>query len=163
MSPDKVNVIAWEASDKITLTLCADSDSWQWALTRPGWKHEKLLTRSLQQYVQTLTADGALWVDQGNSMWRLWQDQGDNTCGFCQLTMGCGKTRATVCRASDKITVTTLTTNCEFWQGCAITHVASAKQPIVRMSHTWLHPDVHKHSCYHSESTLLVHQYQVVR
>ena len=42
---DKTRAIAWEASNKITATIHADSDRWQWALTRPGRQHVEPLTR----------------------------------------------------------------------------------------------------------------------
>jgi hypothetical protein len=28
--------MVWEASDRIMVTICADSDSWEWAVTSPG-------------------------------------------------------------------------------------------------------------------------------
>jgi hypothetical protein len=76
---DMTRVVGWEKSCKITATVRADSDNWQWALTRPGGQHEKPLTRSWQLYVQTLTADNELWQDEGDSMWSLWEHHGNYT------------------------------------------------------------------------------------
>jgi len=67
--------------------------------------------------------------------------------------MGSDMTWATVNRASDKITATTLTSNREFWQDIAIAQVASTKWHIVQIKHTWLHHVVYKHSDSHPEST----------
>ena len=74
------------------------------------------------------------------------------------LTMSSDKTSTTACRALGNITATTLTTNCEFRQDGAIEQVASTKQSIVQIWHTWLHHVVHKHSRYHPKSAYLVLQ-----
>jgi len=79
VGPDKTRITTWEASNKIMASICADSDNWQCALTRPGQWHEKPLTRSWWLYVQTLTAENGLLHVQGNSMWSLWQDHGHYT------------------------------------------------------------------------------------
>jgi hypothetical protein len=63
------NTFCWWASDKIMVTIYADSDNWRWALTRPGLKYENPLTRSRQLYIWTLTADNGLSQDPGDSMW----------------------------------------------------------------------------------------------
>jgi len=45
---NKTRAIEREASDKIRAAICVDSDSWQWALTRPGRQHAEPWTRSWQ-------------------------------------------------------------------------------------------------------------------
>jgi len=130
---DKTREIAWEASDRITESICTDSDDWRWALTRPSWYNDQPLTTAWWRSVRTLKTDAGLWQDARDSTRSLWQDHGNYTCRLWQLTMGSDKTRATACGASDKITATTLTTDHEFWPDSSIAQVASAKWSIVQI------------------------------
>jgi len=63
----------------------------------------------------------------------LWQRQGNYICTFWQLIVGCDKAMEMIHGASDKITATTVTAGCEFWQECVIAIEVSAKQPIVQI------------------------------
>jgi len=70
-------------------------------------------------YMRTLTADGWLWQDQGDSLRSLWQDHGDYTCGLWQLMVGFDKARAIEGEVSGKITVT-IRADSDNWQ-CTLT------------------------------------------
>jgi len=58
--PEKNRAIAYEASDKISATICANPNCWLWALTRLGWWCEKPLLGSERLYMWIITANNGL-------------------------------------------------------------------------------------------------------
>jgi len=164
---DKTGGAPWEATDKIMATICKNSGNWWWTRTRQGQYYMKPVRRPLRLYMQTMTADGALWQYQGDTMRHHWEDYGNYIYSQWQLTgalyrhrrrvislrsdlggymyiiwqlmLGCDKGGELECGGCDKIVVTTLTANCEIWQHNAIAQEACAIPAIVQIEYTWLH------------------------
>jgi hypothetical protein len=65
--------------------------------------------------MQTLTADGGLCQDHTEMVSSLWYNQSQYMWDFYHLTMGSNKGKIGACGESDKIIVTTLTTNYKFY------------------------------------------------
>jgi len=130
---DKRRVIACEASNRITATIGANYDNWQWTLTRPWWLHVKPETTSSRLDVPTLTTDGGISKDPGDSLKNVWQDHGECTSRLSLMTMDSDKPRETASGAFGKITATTAKTDREFWSASGNVEVATGKRSTLRI------------------------------